>query len=87
MNKYERIPERIIDLHGKTCREAEMLLSDIFKKGKFSHMRIITGKGIYREKVGTLHECVRNYFIKNNLSYNPSKRENGGDGAFEIYQK
>ncbi len=45
MNKYEKIPEYILDLHGHTTKEAEGLLDELIEAGGYSHIRVITGRG------------------------------------------
>ena len=59
MNKYERIPDHILDLHGYTTREAEAQLDHILKKGGYSHVRVITGKGTFRSTGPVLKTFVQ----------------------------
>ncbi len=59
MNKYQKIPDYILDLHGKTCNEAKDILLSLFSENKYHHIRIITGKGTFREKGGVLRDFVK----------------------------
>ena len=85
MNKYYRTPEHIIDLHGCTLEEAKTSVIELCNSDEYSHIRIITGKGIHSENGPILKDFVRNYLEKNNIQYNQSKIQDGGEGAFEVY--
>ena len=82
-NKYEQIPDHIIDLHGYTTAEAERELNLLFKSGKYKHIRIITGKGADRSGP-ILREFVKNHLNAYYIRFNIAKREHGGDGALEV---
>jgi DNA-nicking Smr family endonuclease len=86
MNKYERTPDLIIDLHGRTLAEAEIILDDVFSKNH-SHIRIITGKGKHSKNDPVLRSFVAEYLLRNNFRFNQSKLQNGGEGAIEVYLK
>jgi DNA-nicking Smr family endonuclease len=85
MNKYERIPEYILDLHGYTTKEAKELLDDTIEGGEFKHVRIITGKGIFRETGPVMRTFVTNYLRNREIKFQFSKPHNGGEGALEVY--
>jgi DNA-nicking Smr family endonuclease len=85
MNKYEQVPECIIDFHGYTTREAEAELSRLLKNNQYAHIRIITGTGSHRGSSPILREYVKMYLLSRGIRFNPSKREHGGDGALEVF--
>jgi DNA-nicking Smr family endonuclease len=87
MNKYERVPEKVIDLHGYTTREAEGILDELVEEGEFGHVRIITGKGQFRETGPVMRTFVENYLENRDIHFQVSKLQNGGDGAFEVFLK
>ena len=86
MNKYERIPEYILDLHGHTTREAKELLDELLEE-EYKHVRIITGKGQFRETGPVMRNFVEQYLKQRNIRFETAKLYNGGDGAFEAYIK
>lgn len=85
MNKYERVPEHILDLHGYTTREAGALLDELIRNGNYAHVRVITGTGAQRETGPVLRTFVRNYLAGRNIRYNQAKLSDGGEGAFEVF--
>lgn len=85
MNKYEQIPDHILDLHGYTVREAEQALDALLTERKHSHIRVITGKGALRETGPVLKTFVREYLATHRIRYNQSKLKDGGEGAFEVF--
>ena len=85
MNKYERVPDYILDLHGYTTREAGEVLDDIIEGGEYRHIRIITGKGAFRETGPVLRTFVENYLKNRKIKFQAAKLHNGGDGALEVY--
>ena len=87
MNKYERVPEKIIDLHGLTTREAKEVLEELVLAGEFRHVRIITGKGTFRDTGPVLRTYVENYLKNNGIKFEIAKLYNGGDGALEVFLK
>jgi len=84
MNKYERTPEIIIDLHGHTACDAKKELDKILSEN-YSHVRIITGKCSFRERGPVLGPFVRKYLEERNIKFNPAKMRDGGEGALEIF--
>jgi DNA-nicking Smr family endonuclease len=87
MNKYERVPEFVLDLHGYTTREAKGLIDDIIESGEYGHIRVITGKGAFRETGPVMRTYVENYLRNQNIKFETAKLYNGGDGALEVYLK
>jgi len=87
MNKYARIPDFILDLHGFTIREAEKELEVIFRNKSYTHVRVITGKGTQRETGPILKTFVRGYLLSRGIHYNPAKQQDGGEGAVEVFLK
>ncbi len=85
MNKYERIPEYVLDLHGFTTREAKEVLDDIVEEGRFRHIRVITGKGTFRETGPVMRNFVEGYLRRHEIRFETAKLYNGGDGALEVY--
>jgi DNA-nicking Smr family endonuclease len=87
MNKYERIPEFILDLHGYTTREAGEILDELIEAGEYRHVRIITGKGTFRETGPVMRTFVSNFLENRDIHFDVAKLHNGGDGALEVYLK
>ncbi len=85
MNKYLQIPSEIVDLHGYTVREAEELLENLFKNKNNFHVRIITGKGVHSTNGPVLRDFVKKYLEKNNIRFNQSKIQDGGEGSTEAF--
>jgi DNA-nicking Smr family endonuclease len=87
MNKYQRTPEHIVDLHGFTLEEARVTITELCNSNEYLHVRIITGKGIHSENGPVLKDFIRSYLEKNNIQYTQSKIQDGGEGAFEVFLK
>lgn len=85
MNKYERIPEKVIDLHGHSVRKSEALLEEILHSEEVSHLRIIVGKGTPSEKGAVLREFVKEFLRERNVRFSQSKIRDGGEGALEVF--
>lgn len=85
MNKYPRLPEKIIDLHGYTKAEAKDLLDGLLATGEFKHTRLITGKGLFRGTGPVLRTYVENYLRNNGIKFSYAKLYDGGEGALEVY--
>ncbi len=85
MNKYARIPDTIIDLHGKTTREAEVVLVDVVHNSDFKHVRVITGKATFRENGPVMKPFVKRFFESRGIRTSPAKQADGGDGALEVF--
>ncbi len=85
MNKYTRTPDYILDLHGFTTKEAEGLLDEAFSKQQYKHVRVITGKGTFRDTGPVMRTFVEDYLENGDFRFEVAKLYNGGDGAFEVY--
>lgn len=84
-NKYPQIPDLILDLHGMTTVECKQELDALIEDDKYSHIRIIVGKGTRSPNGPILPDFVRNYLIEHNIRFSPSKPQDGGEGAMEVY--
>ncbi len=85
MNKYQRIPELILDLHGFTVSQARKKLEEIVDDGQLRHVRIITGKATFRENGPVLRQFVEQYLKERDIKYDYAKLANGGQGALEVF--
>lgn len=85
MNKYERVPEKIVDLHGLTTREAKVIMDELLQEKNLRHVRIITGKGLHSGKGPVLRAYVQSYLQERGIGFSPAKLYHGGDGALEIF--
>jgi len=85
MNKYERTPEMVLDLHGYTTEEVKSLLDKMLAEHRYSHVRIITGKCSFREHGPVLAPFVRSYLEGKNINFNQAKIQDGGEGALEVF--
>ncbi len=87
MNKYEHEPDYILDLHGYTTKEAEGILDEMIDAGEYNHVRVITGKGTFRETGPVMRTFVEHYLENRDIEFKTSKLYNGGEGAFEVFLK
>lgn len=85
MNKYQKTPDYIIDLHGRNKREAEILLDSLFAVNLYTHIRIITGKGNHGKDGAVIRTFVKEYLNEKGIRFNQSKIEDGGEGALEVF--
>jgi DNA-nicking Smr family endonuclease len=85
MNKYLKIPDTIIDLHGYTIAEAKVLLDDLLSESKYRHIRIITGKGLHGTNGAVLRTYVKDYLNRKGIRFDQSKIQDGGEGSLEVY--
>lgn len=84
MNKYVRTPDKTIDLHRHTIREAEVILGELCKENNI-HVRIITGKGIHSSNGPVLREFVKDFLQRKNVRFAQSKIQDGGEGSIEAF--
>lgn len=85
MNKYERIPEKVIDLHGHTVKRAERVLEELLEQLAYAHVRIIVGRGTHSVSGAVLRDFVKEFLRTRNIRYAQSKMHDGGEGALEVY--
>lgn len=85
MNKYVRVPEKVIDLHGYTTAEAKDFLDELLAVREFKHVRLIAGKGIFRGTGPVLRTYVENYLKNHDIRFEYAKLHDGGEGALEVY--
>jgi DNA-nicking Smr family endonuclease len=85
MNKYEQKPEYIVDLHGYTTKQAEELLEEIISFKKYRHIRVITGKALFRESGPVLRTFVQQFLKSRDIRFQTSKISDGGEGALEVF--
>lgn len=85
MNKYERTPEHVLDLHGYTTSEAEEILRTLLKEAEHSHLRIIVGRGSHGVNGPVMRDFVKRYLGARNVRFNQSKSKDGGEGALEVF--
>lgn len=84
-NKYKQIPEAVFDFHGYTTFECEEALDEIIREGEYKHIRIIVGKGKNSINGPILPNFVKNYLNSNNIRFNQSKFQDGGEGSLEVF--
>ena len=85
MNKYLQNPEYVIDLHGFTTYESQVILDELIEEGEYKHIRVIVGKGLNSENGPILPDFVKNYLNTRNIRFNQSKLSDGGEGALEVF--
>jgi DNA-nicking Smr family endonuclease len=83
-NKYKKEPAFVADLHGMTRKEAEDFLNIFLEDKSGEHVRLITGKGAYRNGP-ILQESIKEYLKKRGASYTYAKIQDGGEGALEVF--
>jgi DNA-nicking Smr family endonuclease len=85
MNKYERTPEMIVDLHGHTISEAQDVLTALLSRTDLSHVRIVTGKGNHSKGAPVIPDFVKRTLLRHHIHFTPAKLKDGGEGALEVY--
>lgn len=85
MNKYKQNPELIVDLHGYTTFESQIILDEILAKREHKYIRVIVGRGLNSEHGPVLPDFVKNYFNTRGIRFSPSKPADGGSGAMEVF--
>ena len=84
-NKYEQVPELILDLHGYTTFECQEALDEIRRAGEYTHLRVIIGRGKRSANGPVLPDFVKNYLTSQNIRFNQSKIQDGGEGSLEVF--
>lgn len=87
MNKYQRAPDAVIDLHGHTIRESTHILLQLLEQSDVSHARVIVGKGTHSPKGPVLRDYVKDFLHSRDIRFAQSKINDGGEGALEVYLK
>jgi DNA-nicking Smr family endonuclease len=85
MNKYARIPEQIIDLHGCTLKEVEAVLAQLLLHRAYTHVRLIVGKGTHSKGRALVRDFTKEYLLTHNVRFAQSKLSEGGEGAIEVF--
>ncbi|MFT7557369.1 MAG: DNA-nicking Smr family endonuclease [Planctomycetota bacterium] len=87
-NKYEQIPDQIIDLHGYTQVEARAVVSSALMTARaesLSRVRFITGKGSHsQDGFAVLRESVKQHLAYLGYDYVYAKRDQGGEGVLDV---
>ncbi len=87
-NKYQKLVEATIDLHGMYQVEAEEAVLDFLddsRKRGCRLVRIIPGKGIHSaDGYGVLNTLVRNILNDRGYRFSSAKINEGGDGALDV---
>ena len=83
-NKYKKEPAFVADLHGMTKKEAGEFLNTFLEGKSGEHIRLITGKGVYRNGP-VLQEYIKEYLKKRGAIYSYAKIQDGGEGALEVF--
>ncbi len=84
-SKYEQVAELELDLHGYTTSEADIALEELIRKRLYSHVRIITGRGLHGAHGPVLRDFVKNYLSDRGVVWRQSKITDGGEGALEVF--
>jgi DNA-nicking Smr family endonuclease len=85
MNKYLRTPDYVLDLHGRTIPEVEILLDSLFSNNAYKHVRIITGKGTHSRNGTIVRPFVKEYLLARGIRFNQAKIHDGGEGALDVF--
>ena len=89
MNKYEKIPDHVVDLHGRRIAEVEILLDSILTNKTYQYVLVITGKGNHSSEEPVLHQAVASWLRDAGrttvLEFGPAPREMGGSGAYVVF--
>lgn len=86
-NKYTQEPGHVVDLHGYNTSECKVILDELIKKGEYSHVHVIVGKGLNSSNGPVLPYFVKNYLNERGIRFNQAKIQDGGEGALEVFLK
>ncbi|MFM7088706.1 MAG: Smr/MutS family protein [Candidatus Paceibacterota bacterium] len=84
-NKYEQVPETVIDFHGYTTLECSDALDELLRDGACRHVRLIVGRGRNSAHGPVLPDFVKQYLRARGIRFNPSKIADGGEGSLEVF--
>ncbi|MBS3922932.1 MAG: Smr/MutS family protein [Nitrosarchaeum sp.] len=86
-NKYAQVPDLIIDFHGYTTFECQETIDQLIREGKYKKVRMIIGRGKRSANGPVLPDFVKNYLTSQNIRWNQSKIQDGGEGSLEVFLK
>lgn len=84
-NKYAQIPDLVVDFHGYTTFECQEAIDDLIRQGEYKHIRMIIGRGKRSANGPVLPDFIKNYLDSQNIRYNQSKIQDGGEGSLEVF--
>lgn len=87
MNKYQKTPDTIVDLHGLTVEQARQQLLELVSNSsnKNKNIRIITGKGNHSSGgVAKIQLEVKDFLSKQEIRWKYAKVNEGGQGIIEF---
>ncbi|MCX6747762.1 MAG: Smr/MutS family protein [Candidatus Nomurabacteria bacterium] len=84
-NKYEQVPDLIIDFHGYTTFECQEAIDELIREGEYKHVRMIIGRGKRSANGPVLPDFIKNYLTSQNIRFNQSKIQDGGEGSLEVF--
>ncbi|HEY4477650.1 MAG TPA: Smr/MutS family protein [Candidatus Paceibacterota bacterium] len=86
-NKYAQVPDLIIDFHGYTTFECQEAIDALIREGGYKHIRMIIGRGKRSANGPVLPDFIKNYLTSQNIRFNQSKIQDGGEGSLEVFPK
>ncbi|MBP6866577.1 MAG: Smr/MutS family protein [Candidatus Pacebacteria bacterium] len=86
-NKYAQVPDIIIDFHGYTTFECQEAIDALIQEGGYKHIRMIIGRGKRSANGPVLPDFVKSYLTSQNIRFNQSKIQDGGEGSLEVFLK
>jgi len=86
-NKYEQVPDLIVDFHGYTTFECQEAIEELIREGEYKKVRMIIGRGKRSANGPVLPDFVKNYLNSHNIRWNISKIQEGGEGSLEVFLK
>ena len=86
-NKYAQVPDLILDFHGYTTFECQEELEALIRDQEYKHIRVIIGRGRNSTNGPVLPDFVKNYLTSQNIRFNQSKIQDGGEGSLEVFLK
>lgn len=86
-NKYAQVPDLILDLHGYTTFECQEAIDELRREGKYKQIRMIIGRGKRSTNGPVLPDFVKSYLTSQNIRWNLSKIQDGGEGSLEVFLK